>query len=540
MLIRIKGLSGVLPAIAPTELPASNAQIATNCRFDAVELRPWDGQSQVFATMPKPGTIRTIYRFGQDVSNDTQYWFHWATDVNVVRGPVAGDTSELTYYTGDGLPKVTDSSLALTGATQEYPIGYRTLGVPHPTTSPTLAATGTPGSGSNQTFAYVYTWVAQIGPLLQESKPSDASTVVVAPNQTVNVTTQTSPPTGYNITLKRVYRTEGTTGLYFLVAELPAGNGTHNDTLQSVGEPLPSLTWEMPPSDLAGLVALDNGILAGFSGKDVFFCEPFRPFAWPLDYVLTCDYKIVGLCPSRQGLFVGTQGVPYYISGVDPASMSMDRIDFAQALVSKRSMVPVPGGAIYASPDGLCYIGEGGNRVLTDGVLTYGQWQAYKPESISGYYHDGRYFGFYDTGSTQAGFIFDFRDRRQPFSNIDVYATAGYVDLLRDRLFLVIGGALKTWGTNAASPIPLTWRSKRFVLPYEMNFACAQVLASAYPMTFSLYCDDALKYSGSVANATPFRLPSGFRYRIVEMQVSGTGRPFEIAAATSMEELSNV
>ena len=40
------------------------------------------------------GTPLTIYRFGQDVQSDTQFWFHWTTDADVVKGPVAGDTTD--------------------------------------------------------------------------------------------------------------------------------------------------------------------------------------------------------------------------------------------------------------------------------------------------------------------------------------------------------------------------------------------------------------------------------------------------------------
>lgn len=540
MLIRIKGFSGIAPIIAPTELQASMAQLASNCRFEAVDLRSWNGQTQIFATMPKPGTTRTIYRFGQDVSNDTQYWFHWATDVDVARGQIPGDTSELTYYTGDGLPKVTDASLALTGATQEYPISYRTLGVPPPSTAPTLAATGTPQAGSNRTFAYVYTWVAPIGPLQQESQPSSAGSVEVAPGQTVNVTTDVSPPTGYNITLKRIYRTEGTTGLYFLVVELPASNGTYNDQLADISEPLPSLTWAMPPSGLAGLIAMQNGIMAAFMDHDVYFCEAYRPYAWPLDYVQSMASKVVALCPISQGVIVGTKGKPYIGIGTDPSSISMQQIDFPQACVSKRSMVAVPGGAVYASPDGLCYVGDGGHRILTQDILSREQWQALKPESISGYFHDGRYFGFYDTGSTQSGFIFDIRDKRAPWSDLGLYATAGFTDEARDKLFLVIGGALKSWNTNAGAPLSFSWKSKQFVLPYDMNLTCGQILAATYPVTLKYYADFDLKMTATVNNDDVFRMPPGFRARIVEFELSGSGRVYEAAFATSVSELAHV
>lgn len=40
------------------------------------------------------------------------YWMSWAADVDVARGPIAGDTLERTYYTGDGVPKMTYAPFA--------------------------------------------------------------------------------------------------------------------------------------------------------------------------------------------------------------------------------------------------------------------------------------------------------------------------------------------------------------------------------------------------------------------------------------------
>ncbi len=75
------------------------------------------------------------------------YWFSWTTDVNVVTSPVAADAYSRVYYTGDGVPKMTYNSIAVTGGT-DYPENSYTLGVPAPVAAPSLAASNNYTTGS--------------------------------------------------------------------------------------------------------------------------------------------------------------------------------------------------------------------------------------------------------------------------------------------------------------------------------------------------------------------------------------------------------
>lgn len=57
-------------------------------------------------------------------------FFHWITDVDVERAHIGQDTAERTVFTGDGVPKITDSGIA-TGGT-DYPVNDYDLGIPAP------------------------------------------------------------------------------------------------------------------------------------------------------------------------------------------------------------------------------------------------------------------------------------------------------------------------------------------------------------------------------------------------------------------------
>ena len=84
----VRQFKGVAPRITPRQLSDNMAAACANVNFKHGSLVPRKANTAVL-TLPKSGTIKTVHRFGQDVSSDTQYWFHWATEgVSVVRGPV--------------------------------------------------------------------------------------------------------------------------------------------------------------------------------------------------------------------------------------------------------------------------------------------------------------------------------------------------------------------------------------------------------------------------------------------------------------------
>ncbi len=137
------------------------------------------------------------------------------------------------------------------------------------------------------------------------------------------------------------------------------------------------------------------------------FSEPFQPHAWPVSYRITIDEPIVSIAATSNGLVVGTEGTPYLIAGSDPASMAAIRIESAEACLSKRSMVDMGETIMFAGPDGL--IAASGVQVInaTEQLLTPAQWQAdFYPSTITGFNWQGRYVGFYNTGSGYGGFIF--------------------------------------------------------------------------------------------------------------------------------------
>jgi len=539
--IQVSKFSGVSPMTPPRYLGNEAAQTALNCPIWKGSLQPIKGALALSPSpLTKSGNIKSIYRFGQTQTNELNYWFHWTTDVDVVQGFVAGDTTERTYFTGDGNPKVTDSTLALTGGGNLYPIAAYDLGVPKPTVAPTTAKTGTANANTtSETRVYTYTHVNSFG---EESAPFAAtsmasSTEDVFPGESVVVTLPTAAITNFNVTKKRIYRSaQGTANTAFLfVAEVTLATATFTDALDGddLNEVLPSLTWLQPPSTLKGLVGMPNGVMAGFSGNDVYFSEPFRPFAWPLQYVQTVGYPIVGLGVIDTTLVVLTKGRPYFIQGSHPDSSVMVEADINQACISKRSIVSMNNNVFFASPDGVVALSPGGSSIITESLFDKETWQAQSPDDLLACMYESQYVGFFDATSGNGGFVYDMKQKTWNFHN--VYVTGAYNDLKNDSLYIIQNNELSKW--DSGTDLTYTWKSKKFTFPEPKFFACYRVQAEAYPVTTKIYKDGVEIVNLSVTDDKLRRLPAGLG-TAWEFQLEGNKEVYNVQLAQTPQELN--
>lgn len=534
-----RAFAGMMPRIYPELLPDAGAQLAINTRHKSGALEPWKAPGSTLVTLASEDPVLAIYRFGQGSTSETQFWFESTVDANFVKGPVPGDTQERTYWTDGDYPKKTDSTIATTGV--PYPSTSYRLAVPPPDEAPVATVSGDPDNEEDPatTSVYVCTYVTGWG---EESAPGPASNLVTwRPGQSVNVTLPGAITGEYNIEKVRIYRSNtGTarTEFQFLdevaVAAADIDDNTPNSEL---GEVLVTWDWDPPPDELVGLCEFNSEILAGFFGNTLCFCEPGVPYAWPNKYRLAFDAPIVGIAAFGQSLFVGTTRGCHLVTGTDPAALTSEQLRVAQSCVSKRSVVPMLGGVVWASPDGLFFVGPGVVQNLTEKILTREEWQAYAPESISGYEMDGHYIATYNTGTETGSLIFKFGDDAS-FVKSSVYFTAAYQEKARDALYIVQENAVKKW--DAGSALTMTWRSKVWRFPMDVAMNCARVEALNYPVTFRLYANGVQRGSDVAVNsAAPFRLPPG-RAHTYEVQVSGTNAVTAVHIATSMKELGGV
>lgn len=135
--VKIVGFDGLVPRQSATLLADNQAQQADNVKLYSRELRYWRGSSLMFT--PAITGLQSIYKY---YGASTTYWLTWQTDVNVVQSPTTDTSDYRLYYTGDGVPKKTNESLVSTGS-GAYPRGWLKMGVPTPTTAPSVAGGAT-------------------------------------------------------------------------------------------------------------------------------------------------------------------------------------------------------------------------------------------------------------------------------------------------------------------------------------------------------------------------------------------------------------
>ena len=372
-------------------------------------------------------------------------------------------------------------------------------------------------------------------------------------------------PSGRNITKRTLYRSNSgsnTTAFQF-VAEIPVATLTYTDTKKGaeLGEVCPTITWAEPPFRidaaatlaaagvlqvkgpnpyLRGMVGMPNGVMAGFIDNFVAFCDPYHPYAWPVEYQIPLKYEVVGLGVFGQSLFVGTYANPSIISGADSGSMSEQILDDAQACLSARSIVSAGGGVLYASPDGICFASLNGVEVITTALFAREDWQKLNPESMVAAMHEGVYYFWYSgTAGTPAGcYAMDMVAKK--LTRADMTATAVFSDSLTDAVFYTTGTEIKR--AFAGGRRTAIYKTGKMVLPTPAPFAWLQVdgdLSGGTPATVRWYGDGVLRHTATVTSTAPVRLPPG-RWLEHEVEIESATRITKVLLTSTTQELQSV
>ena len=514
---RLENFAGIAPAKSARLLQGGLGQKAENMTFSSGRITPLRHDNVVLGLAS--GLIKSVHFYQRVGQQDVLFEF---TDENVqvLESPIASDTHERAYWTGQDFPRMGDYSGMVSGTS--YPnVSFR-LGVPAPSAAPTVAYDSTSGTASEdeeiQDFSYVYTLVTAFG---EEGPPSDPSTIITWTSPQVikvDMPATSNPSTGNHnfgtAARKRVYRANaGSNAAYFqLVADVPytTTSITDNTASSALAEVLPSEGWIGPPDDntslypdgpMQGLIAVGNGVFCGFAGQRLCFSEPYLPHAWPIQYRITIENEIVGISATNNGVVVMTKGFPYFVTGTDPAAMIAVQVDVAQSCVNRNSIVDMGEYVLYAGPDGLVSVSNTTGQVISREFISAAQWnEDFYPTTLKAFLYEGLYVAFYtDTSTspdTHGGWIFDPRRPETAFStftmNADVHG--GYEYKSTGELYYIDDGFLKKFqgdpnvrdywlGTAGA-----TYKSRIFV-SQPTSMGALKIVAQDYPVEFKVWAD---------------------------------------------------
>ena len=241
---------------------------------------------------------------------------------------------------------------------------------------------------------------------------------------------------------------------------------------------IPSEEFDPPPDGMTGLRAAHNNILVGFFGNQLCFTFPDTPHAWPEKYRLTFDANIVAVEPVAGYIIVLTEEYPYQVSGNDPATMVAARIDTLYPCLSKRSVVNMGYGVVWATHGGLAvYSPSSGVDLITKYVHDWDTWNSsLDPSTLVGHFYNGKYFASHSAGS----FIFERDDKVGGFFvSIQYKFTAAYTDAKSGTMYYIgdATGNIYEWDHPDQILSPMEWKSKTIVTKDYMNLGAARVIA---------------------------------------------------------------
>tara|TARA_R100000781_G_scaffold53820_1_gene35184 strand:+ start:2340 stop:4946 length:2607 start_codon:yes stop_codon:yes gene_type:complete len=249
--------------------------------------------------------------------------------------------------------------------------------------------------------------------------------------------------------------------------------------------------YDAPKSTMTGLTLAQNNMVAGFFENQLCFAEPNKPWAWPLSYRTTFESDIVAIASVGGFLLVLTDEFAYRVSGNDPATLSITKIDKAYPCLSKRSVVNMGYGVLYATYGGLAmWTPRTGLALATQYIHDWDTWEEeVDPTTIVGVFHNDKYFGAHSTGS----FIFEMDQKVGGY-----YTTAGHkfnsawLDLSTNALYTVSDdlGNVTEWGSSAWPIRPMEWKSQAIVTKDYINIGAARVVAD-----YTVTAEDTAAYA---------------------------------------------
>jgi hypothetical protein len=468
--------------------------------------------------------------------------------------------------------------------------GVITIGVPAQTVNEPAYV----GEGVLETRAYVYTWVSAYG----EEGPPSPPTLATAYSGDPWFIRVTPPGSGdttdRNLSKVRIYRTvTGVSGstTYFFVTEMDLNTETYEDRVKdsvvAANAILESTFWSAPPSDLAGLTTMPNGIVAGFRANEIWFSEPYRPHAWPGAYTVAVETPVVGLGVVGQSLIVLTNTAPYAITGVNPSAMAISRLKQVEPCLSRGSIVSTQMGVAYISSNGLVLATPGDIQVLTRPIISKDKWldliseRTFRACGINGAYYgwgsvvNGCFeptafdteaaFLADDFSGAYSGMTIDVNDQRVSVSLLatDDPIYNAYTDVWTGEVFLIKGGKLYWYDiSDSRSREAFTWKSKVFEMPNKRNLEAMRIWYSLPPGTpeqsevpvvsptslaadmhgiVKVYADDRLVFSREMRSSGEFmRLPSGFKATFWQVEIQARVEIWNVELTTTAKELMNV
>lgn len=596
--IRISLFGGIVPRLADRGLPDNAAQFAMNSKLFSGELRAWNRlRSLSVLSLSNPKTVFHYRHLGVD------RYLAFANYTSVVKAPLVNETLGRLYWTDNvlGGARVNTTTRIVAGDPSfalgvPAPTGAYTV-VPTGGTAATMET-------RTYVVTVVTSFGEESGAVLPVAVSGNAdgtwtvnglNTLTIDTLNYPNITTlrlyrTLSSSTGVDYRLVNEWP----------VGSRPASYVDNVTATALASKPvLESLGWDLPPSALKGLIGVAGGFMAGYVGRTVYLSVPYQPHAWPVDFQFAVEDDIVGLGTFGNTIVIATAGRGALLVGPSPDAMALLKLEGVQPCLSARSIVNTVSGVMYASTDGLVLVDGSSNlgQIVSRQWVTKDEWlsQFGPTTQMSSVYQD-RYLSFY---SSQLGFTIGFDDPVTGFTELQQDGVSSVdLDSLTGQTLITIGNTVYEWDGDNTSVLTYQWKSKPFLQNKPVNFAAIQLRGSftgsgsqipvppaqgiggyslnsqiinggktrlapyggplngvpswlalgqsptspsAGPaIAVKVYGDGVLRWFGSIDSERAYRLPSGYKAVLWEVEVQGGSAIYSITVADTLKGLENL
>ena len=580
----MKDFGGEIPRKESRTLPDYAAEQAWNCDLSGGTLEGLPIPQLAKDLSGISGTVNRAYRM-PGLSSNPDVWLPLPSPYSsVCRSPLAEDSLYRLYWTNPNDGAYWSTYTMIAANTAPYNLG--TIQPSATVSSLSLSTVGGTLDGSVPfvTRSYCWTYVDQYG---QESAPEFPSGLYAGPPDAFWFVTglpsaAPSNPSGKNyptVTGVKLYRTSTgiSTGAQFYLVATFAGFPISSpyqdlvpDSVAVNSLPLASASWGNPPDGLDGLTTMPGGMLVGFLGNTVYFCEPDQPHSWPAGYQQSLQYEILGFGVWQQSLVTLTTGFPSTGSGNSPSNFVFTQVQVPEPCISRGSIITDLMGVYYASQNGLVMLNYFGMQNQTLSTMTKNIWlTTFAAGSIIACRHRAQYLAINGTGT---GFLLDYSDAKMGVMQLNTFLDAVCVwnDAYTGNAYIIANKKVYLWDAPSVAPLVFRWRSKQFYGSGPVSLGACQisldpdvttppgapptvpmnngdtslVLPSGINAVFKLYAGPDGQHLILTRNLQQtreiFRLPGGFKAFDWQCEIISQVGVRSIELASTMKELKGV
>lgn len=388
--------------------------------------------------------------------------------------------------------------------------------------------------GVTDTVRYAISTVRSVGGHEDESGLGPVSGTVTALHGVVRVTRPVISDAA--VTHWRIYRLGDLSGEYQFVAQVPVLTTYYDDALNAAevgAAPTTFYTSDQGneilfarPDEMDGLAGPHAGMMFGWRGNVLFWCEPGKPDAWPGYYSLNFPAAIRAAVPMAGALAVLTALGAFRVDGSHPELLQE---------TESIGMEPCPTVCAAKTSRGVCYLSDTGialfdlyrTVMVTDAMFTESWFAALVAASARMVESDGSLYLFHSAGALRV----DMTAGEARYTTLDAVATAAFARPDDGRLYVISAGEiLDLFGGSGV--LAFTWRSGDvYGASDDHAFAAVKVTGSG-AVTLSVYVDGVLARSRALDFAMDRGRTIGLRQeeagRALWFELTGTGQVTEV------------